>query len=393
MIDENNKDIVSEDDTEAEIDTSPEAVELPADSGDSAVNDTIIAEPNLAESPTDELVEKKSKSDIVKIAGILAAVCVAVVTLIAVINVATHDIIFENAEKERQASIFEIFPNGTSAELFEGKLNEIDHKNIAIHYVYMIKNNADLLGYCVSLSSMGFGGEIELLIGVTADKSLVGVKILSMSETPGLGSKVSDTTFLSQFDGKTEAVALGADVDAVTGATVSSKAVILAVNSVYALNLFGDTLSPEPDSVPFDPSDDAVVPAPDETQPPERDTSSPEMNPPVIAPVETDAPAVTSPAATDHVFIPPVPPETITHETTIPVAETTPVETEPPAPIIIEEPIVSAPVVVTEPPVTQAPQPVNPPPIVVEPTVTEPPAPPVENPDDGGNEGNDWSPW
>ena len=74
-----------------------------------------------------------------------------------------------------------------------------------------------------------------MLTGIGTDGKVVGVTVLEHNETPGMGSKVTGTSFLEQFLGK-KSVALGSNIDGITGATRSSAAVTNAVDE--ALRMF-----------------------------------------------------------------------------------------------------------------------------------------------------------
>lgn len=96
-----------------------------------------------------------------------------------------------------------------------------------------------------SSSNNGFGGKIELITGILTDGTLAGCKIIEQNETPGLGSKVTESKFSNQFVGLntfTDKIDLnkdGGEIDAVTGATISSRAVVEAVKkAVNAYNRF-----------------------------------------------------------------------------------------------------------------------------------------------------------
>ncbi|MDO8970039.1 MAG: FMN-binding protein, partial [Saprospiraceae bacterium] len=110
---------------------------------------------------------------------------------------------------------------------------------------YEAFNESDtLLGWCLPLSGKGYGGSIRLLAGVDRQGGITGIKVLEHAETPGLGSKINEVEykqtepkFLQQFIGKkANALVLvkGATADgiqAITGATISSRAVVTAVHS------------------------------------------------------------------------------------------------------------------------------------------------------------------
>ena len=86
-----------------------------------------------------------------------------------------------------------------------------------------------------TFSDNGFGGRIELIVGLLRDGTITGYKVLSQKETPGLGTKIAEEDFAGQFVGLNsylDDISLtrsGGSIDAVTGATISSKAVIDAV--------------------------------------------------------------------------------------------------------------------------------------------------------------------
>lgn len=91
-----------------------------------------------------------------------------------------------------------------------------------------------------AFNNEGFGGRIELIIGILMDGTITGYKIIEQSETPGLGTKVNEPKFSKQFVGKNaytnnfDLKKDGGEIDAVTGATISSKAVVNAVKSAVA---------------------------------------------------------------------------------------------------------------------------------------------------------------
>lgn len=91
-------------------------------------------------------------------------------------------------------------------------------------------------GYVVEVTPSGFGGEVDMMVGVDADGKVTGVSIVSMSETSGLGSNASKPDFRAQYVGKAGAALKkdGGDIDALTGATVTSRAVTRGVNAALA---------------------------------------------------------------------------------------------------------------------------------------------------------------
>ena len=109
-------------------------------------------------------------------------------------------------------------------------------------------------GCVVFVSKKGFGGNIQVQVGVAHSGAIAGVAITEegFSETDGLGSRVKDKEFLSQFKGLTGEVKAGENADTISGATISSSAVISAINDALQA------------AQPFlDPSKAAAVPSPE----------------------------------------------------------------------------------------------------------------------------------
>ena len=99
-------------------------------------------------------------------------------------------------------------------------------------------------GYVVETVTNGYAGEIRMLVGVDNDGTVTGVTVRSMEETWGLGAQaLTDTDFLSQFLFTQGDAEVGENVDALTGATVTSKAIARSVNAAVGFVTGADTTS------------------------------------------------------------------------------------------------------------------------------------------------------
>ncbi len=106
-------------------------------------------------------------------------------------------------------------------------------------------NNGNTIGYVFSATSpSGYGGDIKIAVGVsTITNKITGFTVLSHSETAGLGAKATNEDFKSQFEGKSAdsisytktGAADDTEIDAISGATITSNAVCEAVNSALAV--------------------------------------------------------------------------------------------------------------------------------------------------------------
>ena len=90
-------------------------------------------------------------------------------------------------------------------------------------------------GFVIETKTYGYAGDITMMIGVSNDGAVTGLVVRQLSETYGLGANaLTDTDFLAQFLNTSGEAAVGETVDALTGATVTSKAITRAVNSAVA---------------------------------------------------------------------------------------------------------------------------------------------------------------
>ena len=85
-------------------------------------------------------------------------------------------------------------------------------------------------GYAIRLLTPGFSDDIDLIVGYTTAGEILKIEILSLSETAGLGSRIAEDEHLGQYNGKSGELALKKDIDAVSGATKSSRALLNGVN-------------------------------------------------------------------------------------------------------------------------------------------------------------------
>ncbi len=96
--------------------------------------------------------------------------------------------------------------------------------------------NGKLVGKTGTIVTKGYGGEIEITVGVDNDGVITGISVggSSFSETAGLGARSKEAWFAEQYIGKESPIALkkdGGEIDAITSATITSRAVTKAVNS------------------------------------------------------------------------------------------------------------------------------------------------------------------
>jgi electron transport complex protein RnfG len=160
--------------------------------------------------------------------------------LLAVVNELTEDRIAQNTADKinaaRKAVIGDYAFEDAGADIAEATY---------IKGVYTACSGDALVGYVYEMEASGYGGTIYLSAGILTDGTVSGVKVSSHAETKGLGTD-AETEFLASFERLNAGVESAADVDAMTGATVSSNAVIRAVNEAmehFAANYGGEGAS------------------------------------------------------------------------------------------------------------------------------------------------------
>ena len=137
----------------------------------------------------------------------------------------TLNLRLENAKKELQEKMETLLPGSESFEK-----EEYTGEDTNISFVYKGET-----GYVIGTVTDGYAGPIHMLIGVSHDGYVTGLQVRQMEETFGLGGEaLLDWEFLAQFL-KTEGdAAVGENIDAISGATVTSKAITRSVNSAVA---------------------------------------------------------------------------------------------------------------------------------------------------------------
>ena len=162
--------------------------------------------------------------EIIKPIAVLAGICLVVTALLAYINLVTSPIITAAEEKAAEEARTEVLSEADSFEKLDIELPE------GVEDAYEATNGT---GYVFTVTSKGYGGTIKLICGIKPDGSIEAVKTLQHSETSGIGSKVVDNNsgYSENYCGKTEDNYN--DVDAVTGATISSKAYKKAIGNAF----------------------------------------------------------------------------------------------------------------------------------------------------------------
>ncbi|HWR62526.1 MAG TPA: RnfABCDGE type electron transport complex subunit G [Clostridia bacterium] len=185
--------------------------------------------------------------DYIRLAGILFIVCAVAAAALGFTNAATFDKIQEQQAIANDEAKKAVFPD---AEAFE-KLDDSVYSTIAsnekynlIKEIYEAKVGGNTAGYTVTAAPKGYGGSVDVVVGITSDGNLLGIKVGNNTETPGLGKKAETPKFQEQFNGKTWVSPINViksgtpkdnEIAAIAGATITSRAVAEGVNQALAV--------------------------------------------------------------------------------------------------------------------------------------------------------------
>ena len=165
---------------------------------------------------------------------VLTSISVIIAGILAITNNFTAPVIAKNSEKATNDALSVVVPSALEFKIVEKDEESTNENDIYIAY----SDDGKETGYAVFVSPLGFGGNIDIIVGFSLDKTITGVEIVNSSETPGLGSKASDKEFKEQFLDKKPPLNVVKNekagentISAISGATITSKAVTSGINT------------------------------------------------------------------------------------------------------------------------------------------------------------------
>ncbi len=160
----------------------------------------------------------------------LFIICLIATFLLGVTNAVTAPIIADLAIETEKKSRQVVFPEAVN-------FGEADIAEDGTSVVAALDEAGNTIGYVVVNTEKGYGGDMSIMTGVDLDGKVTGVNILSHSETAGLGANATSENFRNKFIGLIGGITVSKDkpgensIDALTGATITSRAVVRAVNA------------------------------------------------------------------------------------------------------------------------------------------------------------------
>ncbi len=181
---------------------------------------------------------KNSKAkEIIVPAVSLFLICVVVTALLALTNAVTAPKIDALAVETQEATKKQVL---SSADSFSEE-KQVEKDGVSYTYYDGLASDGSVMGYVFVTSAKGYGGDISVMVGVLGDGTVAGVNILSINETAGLGMNAKNQSFLDQFLGKSGEIGVAknnpsdTEIQALTGATITSSAMATAVNTALSL--------------------------------------------------------------------------------------------------------------------------------------------------------------
>jgi electron transport complex protein RnfG len=165
-------------------------------------------------------------NQLVKYGLILAGICFASTLVLSFVYRMTGPKIEEGIRREEEAARRFLLP---AAAAFERQTRP------GLEY-YEGRRDGKTVGYCLSVVGHGYSGFVRLMVGIDPEGKIAGLRVLEHQETPGLGARIAETRpgesepwFLAKFRGLPGRSLELKDIQAITGATITSRAVVRAV--------------------------------------------------------------------------------------------------------------------------------------------------------------------
>jgi electron transport complex protein RnfG len=176
--------------------------------------------------------------NMVKLGASLAAYAVVACVLLAVVNNVTAPLIANAKAAEAGAGLAEVF---AVADGFDraADFSPDTSTSIAVESLYLAKQGDAVIGGVVQATGPTYD-KATIQIGLDLERTITGIKFLALSDTPGFGQRATEPAFYEQFVGKSadDAFEAGSDVEALSGATITTKGVSEIIK--YAATVAGN---------------------------------------------------------------------------------------------------------------------------------------------------------
>lgn len=178
----------------------------------------------------------------VRVGITLALISAFAATSLAIVNAITAPKIAQYEQRVLEAALNEV-----SGGLALGSSQLVEDNDSIVELHYLVDDNNDTAGYILQLNGNGYGGQLTIMAGYKIDGELLDARLLANSETPGLGKKAENPTYMDKFIGRGSSSEIPiktnmlekSDADSVSGSTVTFSAIAktIALGSNYVKEL------------------------------------------------------------------------------------------------------------------------------------------------------------
>lgn len=173
---------------------------------------------------------------------VLTVICVVSGAILGLVNSWTEPVIQEQSELAKQKALQTALSTATEFRPETALLKEVElDGTTGIVELYRGFRNEQPEGFVFIVDQQGYASVIRMAVGVTQEGNLAGLNVINQGETPGLGAKVTNENFLNQrafreatVDRQLAVTKDQGEVEAITSATISSRAVVRGVNAALA---------------------------------------------------------------------------------------------------------------------------------------------------------------
>lgn len=155
---------------------------------------------------------------------VLVAICMVAGVLLGAVHQLTAPIADANAERKAQETYAMLVPEAAS---FEEVPCEVDGCTAALR---ALASDGSVMAHVVVAQSKGYGGQVPIAVAFDASGKVMGITAMANDETPGLGTRIAEDSYIGQYVGLEAAPLDASSVDLISGATISSKAALAAFN-------------------------------------------------------------------------------------------------------------------------------------------------------------------
>ena len=167
---------------------------------------------------------RSSSFDTVRPVIVLVVICMVAGALLGVVHDVTDPVAQANAEAKAQQTYAQLVPQAAS---FEPVDYTVEGCTAALR---ALDGSGNVLTYVIVAQSKGYGGQVPIAVAFGTDGTVLSITAMANDETPGLGTKIANDSYIGQYVGLAAQPTDAGSIDLISGATISSKAALSAFN-------------------------------------------------------------------------------------------------------------------------------------------------------------------